>query len=202
MGVQVPPRTQKCGEFTTTFQQVSPLLAGRRIVNFFDPCGVVQAVVIVTAGLVSSLIPPKIDAVSARRVATANLDRVRVTPAGLAPIRVRSSLYGMAAVDDRGKIWAQYVLGHLGWEPATVLSLTELSGLLVVRADEGGRYQLTSTGHLRIPSTLRHWCGLEAGARVLLVADPDEERLVIHPPASVDAMISRAYAEVFPSDAS
>ncbi|MFK3985665.1 hypothetical protein ACI2K4_35550 [Micromonospora sp. NPDC050397] len=175
---------------------------GRWIVNFFDPRGVFQVVVIVTTRLVTSFVPPKIDSVSARRIATANLDRVWVTPAGLAPIRVRSSFYGPAAVDDRGKVWAQYVLGRLGWEPATLLSLTEQSGLLVVRADEGGRYGLTSTGHLRIPSTLRHWCGLEAGARVLLVADPDRERLVIHPPASIDAMISRTYAEVFPSGAS
>ena len=48
---------------------------------------------------------------------------------------------------------------------------------------------------------MRHWCGLTPGARVLLVAEPDEGRLVIHPTASLDAMITRVYAEVLGGDA-
>jgi bifunctional DNA-binding transcriptional regulator/antitoxin component of YhaV-PrlF toxin-antitoxin module len=60
---------------------------------------------------------------------------------------------------------------------------------------------VTPRGHLRLPAPVRHWCGLTPGSRVLLVAEPDESRLVIHPPTSLDEMIARHYADVLGGDA-
>ena len=110
-------------------------------------------------------------------------------------------LYGFAAVDDRGRVAAQPVAEHLGWPPGTRLAARVRAGLVLVTTDPAGPVRVTPRRHLRLPATVRHWCGLTPGARVLLVAEPDEGRLVIHPTASLDAMITRVYAEVLGGDA-
>ncbi|RKR86650.1 hypothetical protein BDK92_0894 [Micromonospora pisi] len=115
--------------------------------------------------------------------------------------RERSSTYGFAAIDDRGRIAARLIFGALGWVPGTTVACRERGGLVVVSADRGGPIRVSLKGHLRLPAPVRRWCGLEAGSRVLLVADPDMGRLVVHPPAALDAMISRYYADVFGGDA-
>jgi hypothetical protein len=109
--------------------------------------------------------------------------------------RERSSVYGFAVVNDRGRIAAQCVVQSLGWQPETVLSIREHAGLVVVTADPGGGSRLTGDGHVRLPVTIRRWCGLEPGCRVLLVADPAEGRLVVHPAAALDAMVSRHHTD-------
>jgi hypothetical protein len=114
--------------------------------------------------------------------------------------RERSSVYGFAVVNDRGRIAAQPIVQALGWQPGTPLSIREQAGLVVVTADPSGGSRLTGEGHVRVPVTIRRWCGLEAGCRVLLVADPADARLVVHPAAALDAMISRHHADVFGGD--
>jgi hypothetical protein len=111
--------------------------------------------------------------------------------------RERSSIYGFAVVNDRGRIAAQSVVQALRWEPGAPLSIREQAGLVVVTAEPGGGSRLTGEGHVRVPVTIRRWCGLEPGCRVLLVVDPSECRLVVHPAAALDAMISRYHADVF-----
>jgi hypothetical protein len=114
--------------------------------------------------------------------------------------RERSSVYGFAVVNDRGRIAAQPVVQALGWQPGTPLSIREHAGLVVITADPGGRNSLTGEGHVRVPVTIRRWCGLQPGWRVLLVADPADARLVVHPAAALDALISRHHADVFGGD--
>jgi hypothetical protein len=114
--------------------------------------------------------------------------------------RERSSVYGFAVVNDRGRIAAQPVVQALGWQPGTPLSIREHTGLVVITAEPGGGSSLTGEGHLRVPVPIRRWCGLEPGCRVLLVADPAQGRLVVHPAAALDAMISRHHTDVFGGD--
>ncbi len=80
--------------------------------------------------------------------------------------------------------------------------IREASDLVVVTADPAGTTVVSPQGHLRLPATLRHRCGLVAGTQLLLVADPDLRRLVVHPQASVDAMVAARYADVFGGEAS
>ena len=56
----------------------------------------------------------------------------------------------------------------------------------MVDADAGGAFAVTRQGHVRLPATIRHWCGLAAGDRLLLAADPALGRLVVYPPAALD----------------
>lgn len=72
--------------------------------------------------------------------------------------------------------------------------------LLLVTAIEHGVLSLTRQGHLRLPAPARRWCGLGAGDRVLLAGDPDQGRLVVHPPAALDAMVGWLHGRALGGD--
>jgi hypothetical protein len=54
------------------------------------------------------------------------------------PVRDRSTVYGLAAIDDRGRIAESTVIRALGWLPGTRLDVRENGGLLLVSADRQG----------------------------------------------------------------
>lgn len=111
--------------------------------------------------------------------------------------RVSSVVYGLAAVDCHGRVADRVVLTALGWVSGTRVSIREDSGLIVVSADPHGVFALTRQGHLNLPAGVRRWCALVPGDRVLLAAEPDRATLVVHPPAALDAMVSRSHQAVF-----
>jgi hypothetical protein len=115
-------------------------------------------------------------------------------------VRDRSTVYGLATIDDRGRIAESTVIRALGWLPGTRLDVRESGGLLLVNADRQGVFSVTGRGHLRLPATVRHWCRLAPGDRVLLAGDPAEGLLVVHPPAALDAMITQFHASVLGGD--
>jgi len=77
----------------------------------------------------------------------------------------------------------------LGWTAGLRLDIGEKAGVLTVLTSPDGAYQVTNQGHLRLPAPLRHKCGLQAGDRVLLAADPDRSRLAIYLPAALDTFL-------------
>jgi len=111
-------------------------------------------------------------------------------------VRERGTVYGLAAVDGRGRIADHQVMTALGWLSGTRLDIRECEGLVLVAANRHGVFAMTSQGHLRLPGTVRHWCRLAPGERVLLAAHPAEGRLVVYPPAAVDAMIAQFHASM------
>jgi hypothetical protein len=132
-----------------------------------------------------------------------------MTPAGgrrtlpmprLVSTRAAAAVYGFAALDSRGRIADRAVIGSLGWLPGTRVDIHETQGLIVIAAEPRGVFSVTGQGHVRLPAAVRHWCGLAAGDRVLLVAEPADGLLVVHPPASLDAMVARAHAAVLGGD--
>ena len=87
------------------------------------------------------------------------------------------------------------IMRALGWSAGLRLDIDETRGLLVIRPQDSGEFQVTGQGHLRIPAPLRHRCGLETGDRVLLAADPRQGQLVVYPPAALDALIAQQPAD-------
>jgi len=103
--------------------------------------------------------------------------------------RTSATVYGLAILDCRGRLADRAVLRALGWQAGTRLEIRATGGMLVIHADPLGRSRVTAAGHLRLPAPIRNRCGLSGGDRVLLAADPTRARLVLHPPAALDAMI-------------
>lgn len=144
--------------------------------------------VVVTGTLIAPLIPSTSRRREGSRAAGAD-PRPQLPVADLTTPRLRSAVYGMATLDCNGRIADTNLLRALGWDTATRLDISEQGGLLLIAATTRGVFSLTRRGHLRLPATARRWCGLAAGDRVLLMADPDQGSLVVHPPAAMDAMV-------------
>jgi hypothetical protein len=109
-------------------------------------------------------------------------------------------VYGLAAVDDRGRIADHAIVRALGWHAGTRLDIRVIGGLIVVTAGDGGASSVTNHGHVRLPLTVRRCCGVEPGDRVLLAAEAAEGVLVVYPPLVMDTMPARFHAQVMAGD--
>ncbi|HKS46095.1 MAG TPA: AbrB/MazE/SpoVT family DNA-binding domain-containing protein [Amycolatopsis sp.] len=114
--------------------------------------------------------------------------------------RTSSIVYGLAAVDCRGRPADHTVVTALGWVPGTRLDIRESGGLLLIRSDVHGVFSVTKQGHLRLPAPVRHCCGLIPGDRVLLAADPQRDLLIVHPPAVLDDLLAQCHAQLLDGD--
>ncbi|HEX2262652.1 MAG TPA: AbrB/MazE/SpoVT family DNA-binding domain-containing protein [Pseudonocardiaceae bacterium] len=114
--------------------------------------------------------------------------------------RASSAVYGLAAVDCRGRVADRAVVSALGWASGTRLNIRESGGLLVIRTDAHGVFSVTNQGHLRLPATVRHCCGLVPGDRVFLAADPQRDLLIVHPPAALDDLFAQRHAGLLDGD--
>jgi hypothetical protein len=154
-----------------------------------------------TGVVVSPLVPPAATSDSLSGHPTARTIRGSLPVPRLAVTRLRSTVYGLATVDDRGRVADQAVVRVLGWGSGTRLDVHESGGLVLVRADRQGVFSVTGQGYVRLPAAVRRWCGLVSGDRVLLAADPDQGLLVVYPPVVLDAMLARFHADMLGGDA-
>ena len=115
--------------------------------------------------------------------------------------RARSTVYGLAAVDDRGRVADNVIVRVLCWRAGTRLDIRVVGGVIVVAASDDGALSVTNNGHVRLPATVRRSCAVEPGDRVLLVAEPANGVLSVHPPAAMDTMLTRFHAQLMAGDA-
>jgi hypothetical protein len=152
----------------------------------------------VSAAVISPVIPPVLSRDSDRVAGasgTVSVARRPLSLPSLIPRRTTALVYGLSALDDRGRLADRAIMLALGWSAGLCLNITETRGLLVIRSQGHGEFHVTSQGHLRVPAPLRHRCSLEPGDRVLLAADPRQGQLVVYPPAALDALIARQAAD-------
>ncbi len=144
------------------------------------------------AGIVVPIVPPVLPAsgrVAAHSIAT--VVRGPLPLPSLPPRRTSTVVYGLSAIDDRGRVADRVILRTMGWSAGLRLDIHETGGVFTITTDPDGNHQVTNQGHLRLPAPLRHRCGLVAGDRVLLAADPDRSRLAIYPPAALDNALAQ-----------
>ncbi len=110
-------------------------------------------------------------------------------------------MYGLSAVDGRGRIADQTVTRALGWQPGNPLSIRVTDGLIIVTAAADGQLAVSSQGRVYLPTSARHACRITAGDRVLLAAEPADGVLTVHSLATLDAMISRFRDHVMTGEA-
>jgi len=148
----------------------------------------------VTASVITSVVPallPRSGQVAAGGAAPRSLVRGPLPLPSLISRRTSNVVYGLAALDDRGRVADRVVMRALGWRAGLRLAIEEIGGVLTVHTEPHGDHQVTGQGHLRLPAPLRHRCALAAGDRVLLAADPDRALLTIYPPAALDNALAQ-----------
>lgn len=104
-------------------------------------------------------------------------------------------VYGVATLDCNGRLADAAVVAALGWSVDTRLGIRVRSGLVLITADPYAVFRMTRAGQVRLSVGVRDWCGLAAGDRVFLTADPRAGLLVVHPPTAVAAMVSLFHAD-------
>ncbi|MEU8256528.1 hypothetical protein AB0C06_19960 [Micromonospora inaquosa] len=144
------------------------------------------------APLIPPLTPPAQSKGTDRRLGT--LRRPPLPLPDLPAARKSASVYGLAAIDVSGRIADRMIVRAFGWGCGTRLQIRESAGLIVVRRDPQGVFTLTGQGHLHLPAAARKWCGLQPGDRLLLAADPIAGVLIVHPPATLDAVVAQIHA--------
>ena len=124
---------------------------------------------------------------SSGRSETKNRRRTSLPLPRLVESRLSRTVFGVAAMDNRGRVHDLAVQRALAWGPKALLDIREQAGLILVRADQDGLFRVSNDGYLRIPPTVRRWCGLVPGDRVLLAANADV--LTLYPPARLDELL-------------
>lgn len=110
--------------------------------------------------------------------------------------RTADTAYALSAVDKSGRIADRSIVRALGWAPETRLDIREQSGVILVCAIADGAYRIDDRGYALLPLTVRRWCRLKAGDRVLLVAQRSSGVLVAHPLAALDRLLANAHSTV------
>ncbi|MFD2415431.1 AbrB/MazE/SpoVT family DNA-binding domain-containing protein [Amycolatopsis pigmentata] len=114
--------------------------------------------------------------------------------------RVGTAVYGLAAVDCRGRVADRAVFGALRWVAGTPLAISVTHGVLLISTDPSGVFGMTSQGHLRLPAPVRKCCSLSPGERVFLAAYPDRGVLLVHPPTVLDTLLAQTHATLLGGD--
>ena len=123
-------------------------------------------------------------------------DTPRVKPAAVRPLPMAGPasalsipadvVYGTGRIDASGRVTDQAVGCALGWREGDRLTLTASPGVITARRDPRGMIIVPARACLAIPAVLRRRCGLRAGDRVLLAADPSQDILAAYSFAVVD----------------
>jgi hypothetical protein len=165
-----------------------------------DLRSVAPAVVVVIASLMPPVIPAtrstdRAGAPGAK--ATYRVRRPLPTPA-LAPRcpAASQSAYALSAVDKSGRVADRSIVRAVGWSPGTRLDIRERAGVIVVGPTPDGSHCIDDRGHLHLPLTVRRWCGIATGDRVLLAADHASGLLIVHPVAVLDVLLAHLHTSV------
>lgn len=81
------------------------------------------------------------------------------------------------------------MLKTLGWCPGDLLQITVVDGAVVVHPHPAGVFVVPPRPYLVLHALVRRRCGIHAGDRLLLAADPGHGVLVVHPLAALDALL-------------
>ncbi|MFJ9365732.1 hypothetical protein ACIRRA_15130 [Nocardia sp. NPDC101769] len=120
-----------------------------------------------------------------------------VDPVALLPDRGIEVVYGLAVVADGGRIADKNITAALAWGPGFgVIMSPAAHGALFVRPDSDRAITVSPKGYLRIPYRLRRRVNLYLGDAVLLAAYPERQRLAVHPPSALHALLEPSRLEL------
>ncbi len=108
--------------------------------------------------------------------------------------RTADTAYALSAVDKSGRIADRSIVRALGWAPETRLDIREQSGVILVCATANGVHCIDDRGYALLPLTVRRWCRLQTGDRVLLVAHLSAGVLAAHPLAVLDRLLAGTHS--------
>ena len=138
------------------------------------------------SGLVSPLTSP--GRVTAPRPASAS----PLPPLDLPALRdletAAAPRLSIALMDDRGRLQDRGAVTTLGWQPGDRLLITLIRTSVLIRRRADG-VSILRRPYIALPAPVLRECGARPGSRLLLVTDPAQQVLRIHPETAVQAML-------------
>jgi hypothetical protein len=110
-------------------------------------------------------------------------------------------IYAMSVVDKSGRLTDRSIVRALGWIPGTRLDVHERDGLIVVYPAADGVHCVSQRAFLKLPLTVRRWCGIRSGDRVLVAAHPATGVLVLHSLTKLHTLLTDGHAAALGGDA-
>jgi hypothetical protein len=110
------------------------------------------------------------------------------------------TIYALSMVDKSGRVTDRSIVRELGWGPGTRLEIREQRGIIVAFPAAGGVHFISRQAFLKLPLTVRRWCRIATGDKVLLAADHAVGVLVVHPVA-LHALLADIHAAAVRGDA-
>jgi hypothetical protein len=102
-------------------------------------------------------------------------------------------LLDVASLDASGRFCSRTLLAALAWSPGHRVDLRIGVDAVVIGSRADGRQAVGSRGELTLPASARMLAGLAVEARVVLVAVPTQELLIVHPPALIARLLAGHY---------
>ncbi|AUI64453.1 hypothetical protein B1H26_18535 [Amycolatopsis sp. BJA-103] len=108
----------------------------------------------------------------------------------------------IAVLDAGGRLQDRGAVAALGWNTGDRLLITLVKTTVVIHRRADGVFVMPRKPYVCLPATVRRACGVDAGARMLLVADAEHDVLVVHPGSVVQAMLRTFHATLATEEAS
>ncbi|WP_203919739.1 AbrB/MazE/SpoVT family DNA-binding domain-containing protein [Rugosimonospora africana] len=156
--------------------------------------------------MTTSLVPPIIPKVVPGRhgeSGPAGRSRPPLPVAALASVSPAAvdTIYALSMVDKSGRVTDRSMVRELGWRPGTRLDIRERRGIIVVSPAASGVDSISRQAFLKLPLTVRRWCRIKTGDKVLLAAHHAVGVLVVHPVAALHALLADVHAAAVRGDA-
>lgn len=100
----------------------------------------------------------------------------------------------IAVLDAGGRLQDRGAVAALGWTTGDRLLITLIKTSVVIHRRTDGVFVMPRKPYVCLPAAVRRACGVDAGARMLLVADAEHDVLVVHPESAVQAMLRTFHA--------
>ncbi|WP_414943778.1 hypothetical protein [Amycolatopsis sp. cmx-11-32] len=108
----------------------------------------------------------------------------------------------IAVLDAGGRLQDRGAVAALGWNTGDRLLITLIKTTVVIHRRADGVFVMPRKPYVCLPAIVRRACGIDAGARMLLVADAEHDVLVVHPEPAVQAMLRTFHATLATEEAS
>jgi redox-sensitive bicupin YhaK (pirin superfamily) len=137
---------------------------------------------------ITLLIPPELPPLGVvRGLPTPALPRAREADQG--GTDCGRIVLGVAAVDGSGRVRERVLLAALGWGRGERLEVRVMENALVFSPGVNGSVEVDGRDQVALPSSCRAMLRISPGQRVVLVALPDVNLLLVHPVQVVTAWI-------------
>jgi hypothetical protein len=103
--------------------------------------------------------------------------------------RASSSYAVVSPIDAGGRLADRSPLRHLRWGPGHPVTIGLHATAISVVAGRPGRQAIAGDGYLRLPAGIRSIARLRPADRLLAVACPDADLLMLYPMPLVETMI-------------